>query len=51
MNTRIKELRKVLNLKQKDFGNAIGLRSSISDIELRKSSHYRTNYYCYMLKI
>ena len=33
MNTRIKELRKYLNLTQKEFGNIIGLRSSISEIE------------------
>lgn len=33
MNTRIKELRKTLNLKQKEFGNIIGLRSSMSEIE------------------
>lgn len=37
MNSRIKELRKALNLKQKEFGNQIGLRSSISDIELGKA--------------
>lgn len=37
MNTRIKELRKSLNLTQLEFGNAIGLRSSISDIELGKA--------------
>ena len=34
MNTRIKEIRKSLNLTQKEFGNAIGLKSSISEIEL-----------------
>jgi len=33
MNTRIKELRKTLNLKQKEFGTIIGLRSSMSEIE------------------
>jgi len=33
MNTRIKELRETLHLKQKEFGNIIGLRSSISEIE------------------
>lgn len=34
MNTRIKELRKFLNLSQRDFGAKIGLRgSSLSDIE------------------
>ena len=33
MNSRIKELRKALKLKQKDFGSIIGLRSSISEIE------------------
>ena len=33
MNTRIKELRKTLNLKQKEFGAIIGLRSSMSEIE------------------
>lgn len=37
MNTRIKELRNYLNLSQKEFGNTIGLRSSISDIELGKA--------------
>lgn len=37
MNTRIKELRTILHLKQKEFGNAIGLRSSMSDIELGKA--------------
>jgi len=37
MNTRIKELRKVLNLSQKEFGSAIGLRSSISEIENKKA--------------
>ena len=35
MNTRIKELRKSLQLTQKEFGSAIGLKSSISEIELR----------------
>lgn len=33
MYTRIKELRKSLKLTQKEFGIAIGLRSSISEIE------------------
>lgn len=33
MNTRIKELRLALKLKQKEFGHIIGLRSSISEIE------------------
>ena len=33
MNTRIKELRTTLNLKQKEFGSQIGLRSSISEME------------------
>lgn len=34
MNNRIKEIRKALNLHQKDFGAKIGLKSnSISDIE------------------
>lgn len=33
MNTRIKELRKKLNLSQREFGSQIGLRSSISEIE------------------
>lgn len=37
MNTRIKELRKVLNLTQNEFGTAIGLRSSISEIENNKA--------------
>lgn len=37
MNTRIKELRKALNLSQKDFGIQIGLRSSISEIENKKA--------------
>lgn len=37
MNTRIKELRIALNLKQKEFGNFIGLRSSISEIENGKA--------------
>lgn len=37
MNTRIKELRNFLNLNQKDFGNSIGLRSSISEIENGKA--------------
>lgn len=37
MNSRIKELRNMLNLKQKEFGAIIGLRSSISDIELGKA--------------
>ena len=37
MNTRIKQLRNTLNLKQKEFGNIIGLKSSISDIELGKA--------------
>lgn len=36
MNSRIREIRKSLNLKQKDFANAIGLKqSSYSDIENR----------------
>ena len=34
MNSRIKELRKSLNLTQKEFGSIIGLKSSISEIEL-----------------
>lgn len=34
MNTRIRELRKALNLTQKDFGATVGLQSStINDIE------------------
>lgn len=33
MNTRIKELRNYLNLNQKEFGQQIGLKSSISEIE------------------
>lgn len=34
MNTRIKELRKILNLKQTEFAKAIGIApSSVSDIE------------------
>ena len=37
MNTRIKELRNYLKLNQKDFGNSIGLRSSISEIENGKA--------------
>lgn len=37
MNTRIKELRNTLNLSQKEFGNAIGLKSSISEIENKKA--------------
>lgn len=37
MNTRIKELRNYLNLSQREFGNAIGLRSSISEIENGKA--------------
>ena len=37
MNTRIKELRNHLKLSQRDFGNAIGLRSSISEIENGKA--------------
>lgn len=37
MNTRIKELRNNLNLSQREFGNAIGLRSSISEIENGKA--------------
>lgn len=37
MNTRIKELRIKLNLSQKEFGSAIGLRSSISEIENKKA--------------
>lgn len=37
MNTRIKELRNTLNLSQREFGTTIGLRSSISDIELGKA--------------
>ena len=37
MNTRIKELRNFLNLSQREFGNAIGLRSSISEIENEKA--------------
>lgn len=35
MNTRIRELRIAIGLKQKEFGSIIGLRSSMSDIELR----------------
>lgn len=37
MNTRIKELRNYLKLSQREFGNAIGLRSSISEIENGKA--------------
>lgn len=37
MYNRIKELRNVLNLNQKEFGKAIGLRSSISEIESNKA--------------
>lgn len=33
MNTRIKELRTILKLTQKEFGEKIGLKSSISEIE------------------
>lgn len=40
MNTRIKELRTYLNLTQKEFGDNIGLKSSISEIELRSCPHY-----------
>lgn len=48
MNTRIKEVRKSLNLTQKEFGTIIGLKSSISEIELRSCPYYRPNYNCYM---
>ncbi len=34
INERIKKLRLNLNLTQKEFGNQIGLKSSISEIEL-----------------
>lgn len=33
MNTRIKELRQLLGLTQKEFGEKIGFKSSISEIE------------------
>ena len=33
MNTRIKELRTFLGLTQKEFGNKLGFKSSISEIE------------------
>lgn len=37
MNTRIKELRNILKLSQREFGSKIGLRSSISEIENGKA--------------
>lgn len=37
MNTRIKELRKTLNLTQTEFGQLIGLKSSMSEIESGKA--------------
>lgn len=44
VNTRIKELRNVLNLSQTEFGNKIGLApSSLSDIENNKCSVNKRN--------
>lgn len=44
VNTRIKELRNVLNLSQTDFGRKIGLApSSLSDIENNKCSVNKRN--------
>ncbi len=44
VNTRIKELRNVLNLSQTDFGSKVGLApSSLSDIENNKCSVNKRN--------